>query len=93
MTKMICSNCGRYYEKEGKDMESHGICARCNLFLYPDLYETRDDKKEVVRFELDDGTIWKGEDKSNFTAEQEAEFNSLLAEVRAERGEGGVDKR
>ncbi len=55
--------------------------------------ELRDDFKETIRIELEKGTVWQGEDKSNYPAENVKLYEELLAEVRRERGESQEQNR
>ncbi len=103
MSRIICSVCQRYYESktdlnfrgfgEVDNPVSHGICAHCNILYYYNIYDTKEERKQVIKEELDKGLIWEGEDKSNFKPEQQMEYNKLFAEVKAERGEGNIDHR
>ncbi|MBI5221489.1 MAG: hypothetical protein HY979_01650 [Candidatus Magasanikbacteria bacterium] len=100
MTQIICSKCKRSYESgvqfaSGSKI-SHSYCARCTFLMYEDLYDDPEgigEIKSLIAKEIADGTIWDGEDKSEFKPEQQTKFDNLLREVQAERGEGHIDKR
>lgn len=99
--KIVCSVCSRYYEDISREPDanlpsgsvSHGICARCNVLYYSDIYDNDDERREVIKEEIDKGIIWLGEDKSKFSDEKKLLYKKLFDEVQASRGEGGFDKR
>lgn len=100
MTKMICTVCRRYYISEAimanGSETGHFICARCNYLSYfKDLGHDADFIAEIKREIADEihNIKIEGEDKSNFNPEDNKKFNELVLQVKAERGEAGIDKR
>jgi len=92
MTKVNCGACKRYYEKEGDDVGgggSTGLCARCNICdpTYRELYD-EEELRDMIRKERDAGIVWNGEDQSQFSQEDIAAYDRLLAEVQGERRDG-----
>ena len=85
-------HCRRFREKEGESDagESHGVCARCHAIHDKEHLFSRDELKEAIREELDAGIQWEGDDVSNYSDDEKKLYEELLAEVRMERGEGGV---
>lgn len=97
MTKIICSNCQRYYESDvvmaNRSATSHTICARCNFLHFNDLSDDQELVDETKKLILEEQKYeWQGEDKSNFKPELVEKYNDLLRGMGLS-SEMGIDKR
>ena len=92
MIKVECTTCGRWHEKEGSKeggKPSEGPCARCACIINRDgLYTDTDgdvDERalidDMIRYELEAGIVWSGEDRSSFSAEDREWYEGLLRQA------------